>query len=120
MPLISCKQDFLKSIYKKFVRKNTLFLYYVQTAHCIFCEKWKFNIIKVLNWPARQNRQVYRHNDVGFIRRGTKRTIENMVNDIRKMPDSDICLPLRKNAWANGSNSKARHRKYVRPILKYV
>ena len=36
------------------------------------------------------------------------------------MPDSDICLPLRKNAWANGSNSKARHRKYVRPILKYV
>ena len=36
------------------------------------------------------------------------------------MPDSGICLPLRKNAWANGSNSKARHRKYVRPILKYV
>ena len=36
------------------------------------------------------------------------------------MLDSDICLPLRKNAWANGSNSKARHRKYVRPILKYV
>lgn len=36
------------------------------------------------------------------------------------MPDSDICLPLRKNAWENGSNSKARHRKYVRPILKYV
>ena len=90
MPLISCKQDFLKSFYKKFVRKNTLFLYYVQTAHCIFCEKWKFNIIKVLNWPARQNRQVCRHNDVGFIRRKTKRTIKNMVNDIRKMPDSDI------------------------------
>ena len=120
MPLISCKQDFLKSFYKKFVRKNTLFLYYVQTAHCIFCEKWKFNIIKALNWSAGQNRQVCRHNDVGFIRRGTKRTIKNMVNDIRKMPDSDICLPLRKNAWANGSNSKARRRKYVRPILKYV
>ena len=120
MPLISCKQDFLKSFYKKFVRKNTLFLYYVQTAHCIFCEKWKFNIIKVLNWPARQNRQVCRHNDVGFIRRKTKRTIENMVNDIRKMQDSGICLPLCNNAWANGSNSKARRRKYVRPILKYV